>query len=290
MKIRTALWALFLLPVAAFSEEHLAIAGRDVAWWKPTGPAPASGYPVVVFSHGLTGCNTQSTFLMEALAKAGYLVLAPNHEDARCGTARTGKLRGLKTEAPLGSPEKWSEATYRDRADDVKAVLDAALRDSTFHGLAVAAQRVGLAGHSLGGYTVLGLAGAWPAWKDARVKAVLALSAFCTPYVSNGDLSRLKMPVMYQGGTLDLGITPSIRRFQGAYDRSVAPKYYVEFDGAGHFAWTDLNPRFHAVIDEYSIAFFDRYLKGKNPDRLDALINKPLPKLVSFLKSDDKVR
>ena len=32
-----------------------------------------------------------------------------------------------------------------------------------------------LAGHSLGGYTVLALAGAWPSWKLANVRAVLAL-------------------------------------------------------------------------------------------------------------------
>src|SRR5579872_3176388 len=60
---------------------HVTIAGRDVAVWKPEGAAPASGYPLILFSHGYTGCNTQSVFLMRALAHAGYLVLAPNHKD-----------------------------------------------------------------------------------------------------------------------------------------------------------------------------------------------------------------
>ena len=58
---------------------HITVAGRDVAVWKPGGPAPPSGYPVIVFSHGFMGCNTQSVFLTEALAASGYLVVAPNH-------------------------------------------------------------------------------------------------------------------------------------------------------------------------------------------------------------------
>ena len=289
MRSLALLFVLFVYPALAQSAEHITIAGKDVAWWKPQGPAPAAGYPVVVFSHGFTGCNTQSIFLMEALAKAGYLVLAPNHADARCGTASARrKLGGARPLEPFGKPEEWSDATYRDRAEDVKAVLDSALRDRSFRGIPTDPRRVGLAGHSLGGYTVLGLAGAWPSWKDPRAKAVLALAAFCTPYLSKGDLAHMGVPVMYQGGTFDLGISPGIRRFQGAYDRSATPKYYVEFDRAGHFAWTDLNPRFHDIIDIYSVAFFDRYLKGKTPDPLDSLSRKPLPKQISYLKSADR--
>jgi hypothetical protein len=37
----------------------------------------------------------------------------------------------------------------------------------------------------------------------------------------------------------------------------------VEFDGAGHFAWTDLRGTYQPTIDAYGVAFFDRYLKGK---------------------------
>jgi len=244
---------------------HLRVAGRDVALWKPGTAAPAAGYPLVVFSHGYGGCNTQSVFLMEALAKAGYLVLAPNHKDAHCGTADRSASLG-RPEEPFVHGGKWSDATYRDRHEDIKAVLDAVLAQQTSQGVPVDANRVGIAGHSLGGYTVLGIAGAWSSWKDARVKAVLALSPYCTPYLSSGDLSRMSVPVMYQGGTLDLGITPEVRRVNGAYDRSSPPKFYVEFEGAGHLAWTGLNPTYHEVIDNYSVAFFDRYLKGGAAD------------------------
>jgi predicted dienelactone hydrolase len=257
--------------LAAGTVQHRTIAGRDVAVWMPSGNAPAAGFPVVLFSHGFSGCNTQSVFLMEALSRAGYLVLAPNHKDARCGSARGASTGELRPEEPFTNPEQWSDSVYRDRADDMRAVLDAVLRGRSFEGIRADAARIGLAGHSLGGYTVLGLGGAWPSWKDPRIKAVLALSPYTNPFLARGSLGSLNVPVMFQTGTLDLGIQPSVKRSSGAYDLSSTPKYFLELKGAGHFAWTNLNPRFQDAIDEYSVAFFDRYLKKTMPDPLEKL-------------------
>jgi predicted dienelactone hydrolase len=198
--------------------KHINVAGRDVALWAPIGAAPAQGYPLVLFSHGFTGCNIQSIFLMKAFAKAGYFVLAPvlapNHKDAHCGSARhSGSF--VRPEEPLGNPQEWT-AAYRDRLDDIEAVRDAALAERSFQGVAVDPGRVGISGHSLGGYTALGLAGAWPSSWDCRIKAVVALSLYSNPYIANGDLAHRNVPVMYQGGTLDLGIMPEVRRLHGA--------------------------------------------------------------------------
>jgi len=232
--------ALLFAPILV-AQTHSNVAGRDVAIWKPAGPAPASGFPLILFSHGFTGCNTQSRFLMEALARSGYLAAAPNHRDARCGTARGRPHGPLRGDESFFKPDRWSSRNYQDRGADMTAVLDAIVHEKSLEGLPVHASRIGVCGHSLGGYTALGLAGGWPSWKDPRYKAVLVLAGYVNPYVMKGNLGRLDVPVMYQGGTLDLGTTPQARRFQGAYDRSAAPKYYVEFDGAGHLAWTDLN-------------------------------------------------
>lgn len=74
---------------------------------------------------------------------------------------------------------------------------------------------------------------------------------------------------MYLGGRRDFGITAFVAKRDGAYDESRPPKYCVEFDGAGHFAWTDLRRTYHAVIVEYTRAFLDRYLRGTRfPDAL----------------------
>lgn len=284
---------LFLaLPAAPAPPAHITVAGHDVAVWKPEVKAPSAGYPVVVFSHGFTGCNTQSAFLMDALAHAGYLVVAPNHDDARCGSAAMGERSSGKfprPDVPFQNPERWSDATYQDRRKDIESLLDALLSGTVLQGTHVDAKRIGIAGHSLGGYTALGVAGAWQSWKDQRIKAVLALSPYCTPYLRKGGLGQMNVPVMYQGGTRDFGITPSVKRPQGAYDRSSPPKYFIEFEGAGHLAWTNLNKTFQETISNYSIAFFDHFLRGKtNPDPLAPLIRKPFPKHVIDLRVADQ--
>jgi predicted dienelactone hydrolase len=153
-----------------------------------------------------------------------------------------------------------------------------------FAGLPVNRNHVGIAGHSLGGYTVLGLAGGWASWKDPRVKAVLALSPYCSPFLGRARLKDVSVPVMYQGGTRDFGITPTVKKTQGAFDQSRAPKFYVELDGAGHFAWTDLNRAYVSTIDAYSVAFFDAYLKDYK-DGLAKLMKAGRPKDVSDLRA-----
>jgi predicted dienelactone hydrolase len=239
--------------------QKLEVAGLEVAAWIPSAETPGP-WPVVIFSHGFHGCSTQSTFLMKALAEAGYVVFAPNHKDAACRSVRQWFSR---PEARFGDPRKWSDATYADRAHDLESLIDALSKDPRYSGAQFDWKHLGLIGHSLGGYTALGVGGGWPQWKDTRIKAILALSPYAAPFIAKSTLGGLDAPVMYQGGTRDIGITPFINKGNGAYPQSPAPRYYVEFDGAGHFAWTDLNPKFQPAIIDYSRAFLDRYLKGK---------------------------
>jgi predicted dienelactone hydrolase len=250
----------FAVAIASASEERLSLAGLAVTVWQPDA-ATSNARPAIIFSHGFHGCDTQSRFLATALAAAGYLVFAPQHRDATCdgGAARPSD----PAEEPFLLPPLWSEATYRDRAEDIKRLITALKRDDPWRHL-IDWTRLGLAGHSLGGYTVLGLAGAWPQWRLPGIKAVLALSPYIEPFLAEKTLADLDAPVMYQGGTRDLGITPAIIRAGGGYESSPAPKYFVEFRGAGHLAWTDLGPATaHAAIIAYSRAFFDHYLEGE---------------------------
>jgi predicted dienelactone hydrolase len=233
------------------------IAGMPVAIWKP---AQRGRSPLLVFSHGLNGCNTQSTYFMQAFADAGYLVVAPNHNDAACG--KGGRGAPSRPEEKLGRPGDGNENTYRERGDDIRNLLDALRRDSL--NSQVDWNRVGLVGHSLGGYTMIGAAGGWTSWRRAPdIKAILAWSPWCEPYAINGNL-RLGVPIMYQGGTRDLGVTPSIRKSDGCFAKTSGPAIFVEFNGAGHFAWTDVQDTAQDLITEYSLEFLDRYVRNDN--------------------------
>lgn len=250
---RELLWAR-LKAVKKRDVQTIKVAGLKVAVWRP---AETTGrVPMVVFSHGHHGLSTQSTFLTGLLAENGYLVFAPTHKDAISNPSN------FLPEAAFSEPDRWDEGTYRDRADDIRKLVDALHKEQPW-AERIDWSRFGLAGYSLGGYTVLGLAGAWPSWKLPQVKAVLALSPYSNPFIKRHSLAALGMPVMYQGGTLDVAITPFLKRRGGAYDLTSSPAYFVEFEKAGHFAWTDFVVDNQVNIAYYGLAFLNKHLKGQ---------------------------
>jgi dienelactone hydrolase len=245
----------------AAAEQWMTLAGLRVAVWSAPETSDAT-HPVIVFSHGFLGCATQSRFLMEAFAEAGYLVFAPNHRDALCvGDEVSWPKRAM---LPWQTAAQWTDSDFRDRADDIVRVLTSLRTEERFRGN-VDLSHIGLVGHSLGGYTVLGLSGAWPSWQLAGVSAVLALSPYVEPFVEQKTLGRLAVPVMYQGGSLDFMATP-LHKASGAYDQSPSPKYLVEFDLASHWAWTNIGFGVQDRIVLYSLAFMDAYVRSRSRD------------------------
>jgi len=253
--VMLALTALVAASPAPAAELAVTLDGIEAVVWTPD--APVARAPVVVFSHGIALCATQSRYLTQAAARAGYLVVAPQHADRNCVTA--GEEPG-DSEGFAGKPAVlWTDGDYRDRRDDVRKVLAAMKADERFREADFA--RLGLVGHSLGGYTVLGLAGAWPSWKLDGVRAVVALSPYLRPFARTNGIAKLRVPVMFEGGTRDV-FTPFIA---GAYDRAAAPKAYVEFQSTSHYTWTDAGPGEASTRDAmaaWAIAFLDRHVKG----------------------------
>jgi predicted dienelactone hydrolase len=273
----------------------LRIHGRVTAVWYPTTARPTeyayvpnfSGrvalnappsllcgqlVPLVVFSHGDLGCGIQSIFFTEELARHGYVVAAPDHADAAICHTLPGSPSSPVPQPDIFKPQDWNEDSRRDRRDDLEAVIDDLLANDEFAHV-IDPMSIGAAGHSLGGYTVVGLAGGWASWLDTRVRAVLGLSPYVMPFQVKETLGQIRAPVMYQGGTLDVGITPFLVGPNGAYARANAPAYFLELKNAAHFAWVNCGNEHTTqsclasipnarLIDEYSIAFFDHHLKG----------------------------
>ncbi len=253
--------AFSVLAVRAGAQDRtIELAGRSTAVWEPTIAAGRRGpAPVLIFSHGFGGCATGVSYLMKALAERGYWVFAPQHKDGSCNRRPAGR-----PEEPFRDASQWNENTYSERRDDVLA-LEGALKLDRRYASRLDFSRMGYLGHSLGGYTVLGLAGAWPTWLSApRPRAVLAMSPYVEPFLSHSTLGAVDVPVMLQGGTQDFGITPSLTRSGGAYDRLKAPKYLVVFTGARHLSWGNGGSAdIHVAIVESAIAFFDHYVRSQ---------------------------
>ena len=247
-------------------------------------PAACPRVPLVLFSHGLGGCGLQTLFFTEELARHGYVVAAPDHADsATCGIERDDlRLGNMRIDDRFIDPKSWSDRSQRERLLDLQAAMRRVASDERLAPI-TDATRVGAVGHSLGGYTVIGMAGGWPSWTTPEVKAILALSPYVAPFVAHGTIGKLSAPVMYQGAQFDWGITPALEGAQGAYALSPAPKFFLKLKGGTHFEWTNLvcigrasvagclkaNPNAY-LIDRYGIEFLDRYLKNKPSPALDS--------------------
>ena len=100
-------------------------------------------FPLIALSHGTGGSAPQMAWLATQLAARGYIVVAVNHPG---NNAFTGYR-------PEGFVEWWW------RARDISLAIDGMLSDRRF-GSHIDPNRIGAAGFSLGGYTMMLLAGA----------------------------------------------------------------------------------------------------------------------------------
>jgi predicted dienelactone hydrolase len=218
--------------------------GRVVPFklYRPAGKGP---FPVVVHSHGLGGNRDASTYILQAVAEAGFLVVALQHAGSDTGLLRGGGLQvGEAAVVAAGRAGMTSDAA-RGRYGDVPFALDQLGRDPELKAMADLT-RVGMSGHSYGALSTLTAVGQrLPAMPDdtrfmePRIKAAIAYS----PNKPRGDdpklaFARVKTPMLHFTGTED--VTPFDLE-KNAFERTTpfqaiagADQYLVVLDGADH--------------------------------------------------------
>jgi dienelactone hydrolase len=125
----------------------------------------AGRFPLIVFSHHSGGGRRAATFLQTHLASHGYVVAAMDHSELvapelafKAGDAQEGAAAHV-------------EAIVSNRVPDIRFLIDHLLHHASGLGLALDPDRIGAAGHSFGGWTVLAAAETEP-----RIKALVALA------------------------------------------------------------------------------------------------------------------
>ena len=95
-------------------------------------------YPVILYSHGNNGSVQTTAWFGTALARSGYVVIAPDHPG-----------NNLDDEQTTGGALLWWL-----RADDLKVALEAVADDPVL-GSHIDPKRVGVSGFSMGGITTM---------------------------------------------------------------------------------------------------------------------------------------
>jgi predicted dienelactone hydrolase len=156
--------------------------------------APADNkalHPLLIYSHGAGGDPMYDTYLLTRLASQGFVVAAPLHRDCETesGCGPTGEASSVFGLLELSRPA------------DVEAVIEDILQRSTegdpILGRMVDPERIGMLGHSLGGWTSIRMLSV-----DARIRAVLALAP-ARPGALTSDIMRVARPLMVLIGDQD---------------------------------------------------------------------------------------
>lgn len=131
-------------------------------------PIDGEKRPLIVMSHGFGGTNLSHHDTAEALANAGFVVVAINHPDDTAASAE--KQHSLKA--------------LISRPTDIKRVIDFMLGSSP-DAAKIDPQSIGFFGFSRGGYTGLVLAGANPDFQALRSHCEDQTGATCPPVNQN---------------------------------------------------------------------------------------------------------
>lgn len=149
------------------------IPGFPPAWQEAVRDATVrpGAYPLVAFSHGFGGHRRQSTFLCTHLASHGYVVAAVDHT----GNTVTDIMQAViaaQSGTALPDPDTAVKEFIVARPLDIEFMVDQVLAGSVGDLAAlIEPERVGMTGHSFGGWTTLAVTA-----RDRRIRAALPLA------------------------------------------------------------------------------------------------------------------
>lgn len=252
-------------------------------------------YPVLIFSHGLTGFRNQNTFEVEELASHGYIVVGIDHTyDAAATIFEDGSSAEIRFKNLSGFKELDSHISIWEK--DVSFVLNQLKMMNKNDEKNLLTNRmnldqIGMFGHSYGGATAVQML-----MKDNRIKSAVNMDG--TLYGEKVEKQGIKKPLMIFNGEKSIDYKHYKKTLIQAGSKLNKPlSYYennwketterrenalanggisIEIPHTSHMSFTDFplfssifankgeDPRYvHKVINAYTLSFFDAYLKNR---------------------------
>ncbi len=273
----------------AFLVSHVNLTELDI--WQDV-PAADDGepFPVIVFSHGLTGIRMQNTAMVRELVSHGYVVIAPEHSYANAITIfPDGRIflydpSRIFPSGESNAPE--AKPLVQTWANDIGFLLDtmAGWHEEEGHVLhgSLNLDAVGVFGHSTGGGATVQFC-----LQDSRCKAGVGLDSWVLPVNDTVLESGPSQPFMFISTPRWLG-PENQARGQAIFQNLTADGYELTLADTQHYDFTDIvllspltpqlglsgniNSAYSITIqNEYLLAFFEQYVR----ERPSTLLTQP---------------
>jgi dienelactone hydrolase len=198
-------------------------------------------YPAVLFSHHSFGHRRAATFLCTHLSSHGYVVAALDHSEVSAPELRGRGGESVEQKAEL------RQAVIAARVPDARFLLDRLLSDTTSDSQPDP-ERIGIVGHSFGGWTALAVPET-----DSRFQAIVALAPGGASNPRPGILPVTltfawdrDVPVLYLVADNDVSLP-----LQGMYelfDRTNATRRMIILSRADHMHFMDNVEEMHETV------------------------------------------
>src|SRR5262245_58530891 len=225
---------IFTVPSSAAQRSQLAVRNAT---------ARPGSYPLIIFSHSSGGNRQQSTFLCTHLSSHGYLVAALDHSEVVA--AELARKDGETDKQKTARVEAW----IKNRAPDIRFLLDHLLNDTVWESEArFDPGRIGIVGHSFGGWTALATTEV-----EQRISDVVALApggnSQPKPGIIPGKLTFTwgrNVPTLYLVAENDVPI-PLAGMYE-LFERTPATKQMVILRRADHMHFMDNVEEMHEIV------------------------------------------
>jgi dienelactone hydrolase len=228
--------------------------------------APRAGRsPLVIFSHGYGAHRRQSTFFCTHLASHGYVVAAMDHTGNTVFETIQAMMAAQMGEPPP-DPAVELAKLMPVRAPDVTFVIDQLLAGKAEGVAAIDGERIGMSGHSFGGWTTL-----MAARSERRIRAALPLAPAGgwtpLPGVPLGEALNFEwgrdVPTLFLVADLDT-LLP-LRGIRELYDRTTASKMMLILENADHMHFCDRIEEIHELFRMMPPPIFDTLVSAIKP-------------------------
>ncbi len=201
-------------------------------------------FPLILYSHAGGGHRRAATFLCTHLTSHGYVVAALDHSETL-----SQELARRESETEEQKTRRW-EVVISNRVPDIRFLLDYLLSGGLK--LNVDSDRIGIVGHSFGGWTALAMPEV-----DERIQAVVALAPGGASNPKPGILPlrlafnwKRVVPTLYLVAEDDVSL-PLAGMYE-LFDRTPAPKQMVILRRADHLHFMDHVEETHEAVRKMS--------------------------------------